>query len=216
MMVRRLPHFICWPEKTWRCFPIAKNKHEINEQIREARVRLIGTDGEQLGIVSSHDALNKAYDEGMDLVKISPNADPPVCKIMDYGKYRFEQSKREKEAKRNQHIVELHEIRLSPNIDVHDINFKMKAARRFLEEGSKLKISIRFRGRQMAHTKLGEQQILKFAEGLADLAVIDKMPKLEGRSMSMHLSAKPAPKPEPKSKSKDNAPEAAEPTTTKE
>ncbi len=156
-----------------------------------------------------------AYDAGMDLVKIAPNAEPPVCRIMDYGKYRFEQAKREKEAKKNQHVVELHEIRLSPNIDIHDINFKMKAAQRFLQEGHKLKISIRFRGRQMAHTKLGEEQILKFVEGLADYAVVEKAPKLEGRNMAMFLSAKPAPKPEKKTKA-PNPDEQSENDTTKE
>jgi len=179
---------------------IAKNEQQLNDAIRDAKVRLIGSDGEQLGIFSSAEALEKAYDEGLDLVKISPNADPPVCKIMDYGKHRFEQSKREKEAKRNQNIVEMHEIRLSPNIDIHDIEFKMKHARRFLEKGGKLKLSIRFRGRQMAHPDRGRAQILKFAEGLSDLAIVDKAPKLEGRNMSMFISAKPLPKPEKKTK----------------
>ncbi|MCL2547139.1 MAG: translation initiation factor IF-3 [Oscillospiraceae bacterium] len=185
-----------------RSFHIAKNEQQINNAIRDAKVRLIGSDGEQLGIFSGADALEKAYDEGLDLVKISPNADPPVCKIMDYGKHRFEQSKREKEMKRNQHIVETHEIRLSPNIDAHDVEFKMKAARKFLEKGDKLKITIRFRGRQMAHTELGRDQLLKFTEALSDLGVVDKQPKLDGRHMTMFMSAKLAPKPETKKKTK--------------
>jgi translation initiation factor IF-3 len=190
-----------------RCFPISKKEHEINEDIRDAKVRLIDADGAQLGIVNGRDALEKAFDAGFDLVKIAPTASPPVCRIMDYGKFRFEQAKRDKESKKHQRIVEVKGIELSPNIDVHDVNFKMRAAQRFLREGNKLKVFIRFRGRQMAHPKLGEEQMLRFAEGLTDEAVIDKPPKLDGRLMTMFMS------PKPETKVKEPKPES---TSTKE
>ena len=193
-----------------RCFPIAKKEHEINGDIRDAKVRLIDADGNQLGIVNGRDAQEKALDAGLDLVKIAPTASPPVCRIMDYGRYRFEQSKRNKEAKRHQHIVEVKGVELSPNIDIHDVNVKMRAAQRFLKEGNKLKVFIRFRGRQMAHPKLGEEQMHKFAELLTDMAVVDKSPKLDGRIMTMFMS----PKPEPKVKEQKPKPELT--TTTKE
>ncbi|MDR1735446.1 MAG: translation initiation factor IF-3 [Oscillospiraceae bacterium] len=165
-------------------------EHQINEEIRDKEVRLIGDDGEQLGVMPSKDALKIARDKDLDLVKIAPKAIPPVCRIMDYGKFRFEQSKRDKEARKNQKIVEIKEIRLSPGIDVHDFNFKMKNAKRFLEDGDKVKVSIRFRGREMAHTSIGEAQLKKFAEGLSDLSSVEKSPKLDGRNMSMFLSPK--------------------------
>lgn len=142
-------------------------------------------------------ALEIAAQHDLDLVKIAPKAEPPVCRVMDYGKFRFEQAKKEKESRRNQRVVETKEIRLSPNIDVHDIEFKSKSARKFLADGNKLKISVRFRGRAIAHSSLGEQQLLKFAEGLSDIANVEKPPKLEGRSMAMFLAPKPQ-KPEPK------------------
>ncbi len=179
----------------WRegCIFIANNKDkgpQINEDIRDKEVRLISATGEQLGIMSSKDALAKAEEANLDLVKISPNADPPVCKLMDYGKYKFEQTKREKEAKKNQRVVEIKEVRMSPSIDVNDFNTKLRSAQKFLAEGNRVKVSIRFRGREMAHTEIGQDLLLKFAEQCAEVAVMDKEPKLEGRFMSIFLSAK--------------------------
>ena len=142
--------------------------------------------------MSSQEALNMADEQGLDLVKISPNAVPPVCKLMDYGKYRFEQTKREKEARKNQHVVEIKEIRMSPSIDVNDFNVKMRNAVKFLGEGNRVKVTVRFRGREMAHTDIGRDLLLKFAEGCAEVAVMDKDPKLDGRHMSIFLSAKVA------------------------
>ena len=166
--------------------------HQINEEIRDLEIRLIDSDGSQMGIVSVKDALATAYAKDMDLVKIAPTAKPPVCRIMDYGKFRFEQSKKEKEARKNQHVVEVKEIRLSAGIDVHDFNFKLRNALRFLQDGNKIKVSIRFRGREFAHTSLGEQQLLKFAESCAETANVERSPKLEGRSMIMYLTPKPS------------------------
>ena len=160
----------------------------INEQIRDKEVRLIGSDGEQLGIMSAKEAYFKAKDSGLDLVKISPNANPPVCKIIDYGKYRYEMSRKAKEAKKKQRIVETKEIRLSPNIDVNDLNTKANQARKFLTKGDKLKVSLRFRGREMAHKDVGRQMMDQFVEKLEDIAVVDKPPKMEGRSMVMFIS----------------------------
>mgnify|MGYP001033494248 CR=1 FL=1 len=162
----------------------------INEQIRDKEIRLIGESGEQLGIMSSREALKLAEEAGLDLVKIAPTAKPPVCKILDYGKYRFEMQKKEKEAKKNQKVVELKEIRLSLNIDTNDFNTKVNQAAKFLQQGHKLKVSIRFRGREMAHTNIGEQLLRDFAAKCADIANLDKQPKLEGRNMSMFLSPK--------------------------
>ena len=159
--------------------------HQLNEDIRDKEVRLIGSGGEQLGIMSSEDALRIADEKGMDLVKISPQAKPPVCKLMDYGKFRFEQGKREKEARKNQHVVEIKEIRMSPGIDV-----KLKNAQKFLSEGNRVKVSVRFRGREMAHTDIGRKLLDKFAEQCAGIANVDKGAKLEGRNMSMFLSPK--------------------------
>ena len=175
----------------WRCFKIASVNHEINEEIIDKELRVIGDDGEQLGIMSAEEALKIAEEKELDLVKISPMAKPPVCKIMDYGKYRFEQAKREKEAKKNQKVVELKEIRLSLNIDTNDFNTKVNQAAKFLQQGHKLKVSIRFRGREMAHTSLGLDVHKRFAEALEGKAVIDKQPKLEGRSMMMFMSPVP-------------------------
>ena len=163
--------------------------HQLNEDIRDKEVRLIGS-GEQLGIMSSEDALRIADEKGMDLVKISPQAKPPVCKLMDYGKFRFEQGKREKEARKNQHVVEIKEIRMSPGIDVGDFNVKLKNAQKFLSEGNRVKVSVRFRGREMAHTDIGRKLLDKFAEQCAGIANVDKGAKLEGRNMSMFLSPK--------------------------
>lgn len=175
----------------WRCFTIGKLEHQINEEIRDKELRVIGADGSQLGIMTSSDALALAEEKDLDLVKIAPNAVPPVCKIMDYGKFRFEQLKKEKEAKKNQKVVELKEIRLSLNIDTNDFNTKVNQAAKFLQQGHKLKVSIRFRGREMAHTSLGLDVHKRFAEALVGKAVIDKQPKLEGRSMMMFMSPVP-------------------------
>ena len=153
-------------------------------------MRLIGSGGEQLGIMAAADALRIADEKGLDLVKISPQAKPPVCKLMDYGKYRFEQAKREKESRRNQHVVEIKEIRMSPGIDVGDFNVKLKNALKFLTEGDRVKVSVRFRGREMAHTDIGRKLLDKFAEQCAEVANVDKGAKLEGRNMSMFLSPK--------------------------
>ncbi len=174
-----------------RCFTIANMTHQINEEITDAEVRLIGEDGAQLGIMPASEALKVAESKEMDLVKISPNATPPVCRIMDYGKYRFEQTKREKEARRNQHVIEIKEIRMSPGIADNDFNVKLKNGMKFLKDGDRLKVSVRFRGREMAHTSIGEDLLNRYAAGCAELANLDKAPKLEGRNMSIFLSPKP-------------------------
>ena len=153
---------------------------------------MIGSDGAQLGIMSSADALNLAFEKDLDLVKISPSATPPVCKIMDYGKFRFEQAKREKEAKKNQHVVEIKEVRMSPNIDVADFNVKLKNAQKFLADGNRVKVTVRFRGREMAHTSICEELLKKFGESCAEVANVEKNPKLDGRHMSMFLSPRNA------------------------
>ena len=172
---------------------IAKEELQINEEIRDKEVRLIDENGNQQGVVHSDVALRMAEEAGLDLVKIAPQATPPVCKIMDYGKYKFEQGKREKEAKKNQKVVEIKEIRLSLNIDTNDFNTKVNQAAKFIKAGHKLKVSIRFRGREMAHTALGLEVHKRFAEALPE-AVVDKQPKLEGRSMLMFMSPRPAQK----------------------
>jgi translation initiation factor IF-3 len=162
----------------------------INEQIRDKEVRVISSDGEQLGIMSAKEAQKLADDEGLDLVKISPKANPPVCKIVDYGKYRYEQARREKEAKKKQHVVEVKEIRMSPNIDANDMNTKVNAAKKFISKGDKVKVTLRFRGREMAHMQSSKHILDDFAEALADVAVVEKAPKIEGRSMSLVLTEK--------------------------
>ncbi|MCI5739077.1 MAG: translation initiation factor IF-3 [Ruminococcus sp.] len=167
---------------------ISTKEMQINEQIRDREVRVISADGEQLGIMSAKEALKKAEEKNLDLVKIAPNAKPPVCKIMDYGKYRFEQAKREKEARKNQKIVEIKEIRLSLNIDTHDFETKAKHAEKFLKAGNKVKVSIRFRGREMAHPELGKVSMEKFAEACKEFSTVEKPAKLEGRQMLMFLA----------------------------
>ena len=173
---------------SWRCFPIANQDHLINEEITAAEVRLISDTGEQLGIMPSAEAQRIAEEKEMDLVMIAAGSKPPVCKIMDYGKYRFEQSKREKEAKKNQRVIEIKEIRMSPSIGENDFNTKLRAGQKFLADGDRLKVTIRFRGREMAHTDLGATLLKDYAEKCADIATMDKNPKLEGRNMSMFLS----------------------------
>ena len=162
----------------------------INEEIQEKEIRLIGSDGEQMGLMSSAEAQKIADEQDLDLVMISPNAKPPVCKIMDYGKYRFEQNKKVKEAKKNQHVMDVKEIRMSPGIGENDFNTKLKNGQKFLADGDRVKVSVRFRGREMAHTNIGEKLLRDFAEKCADVANLDKEPKLEGRSMSIFLSPK--------------------------
>ena len=169
---------------------IAKQVHELNEDIRDREVRLIGSDGEQLGIMSSAEALRIADEQNLDLVKISPQAKPPVCKLMNYGKFRFEQSKREKEARKNQHVVEIKEIRMSPGIDVGDFNTKLRNAQKFIADGNRVKVSVRFRGREMAHTDLGRDLLNRFAQQCAETANLEKSARLEGRMMSIFLAPK--------------------------
>jgi len=172
----------------WRCSAISESL--VNGQVRFREVRLIGTDGEQLGIMSSQDALKIAEEAELDLVCISPMAKPPVCKIIDYGKYRYEMIRRDKEAKKKQKIVELKEVRLSPNIDTNDLATKTNAARKFLEKGNKVKVTLRFRGREMSHMSQSRYILDDFAKSLADIAVIDKPSKVEGRTLVMFMSAK--------------------------
>lgn len=162
----------------------------INEQIRDREVRLVDENGEQVGIVSGQEAYRKAQEAGLDLVKIAPRAKPPVCRIIDYGKYKYEQSRKEKEARKKQKTVELKEVRLSPNIDTNDLNTKVGSARKFLAKGDKVKVTLRFRGREMAHMSNGRAILDEFAAKLSDLCVIEKEPKVEGRSMTMVLAEK--------------------------
>ena len=174
----------------WRCFTIAKLEHQLNEEIRDKELRVIGAEGGQLGIMSAEEANRIAEEQGLDLVKISPNAVPPVCKIMDYSKFCFDQKKREKEAKKNQRVVEVKEIRMSPSIDTNDLNTKVKSALKFLGDGNRVKVSVRFRGREMAHTDIGEKLLLDFAEACSEAATMEKNPKLEGRFMAIFLATK--------------------------
>ena len=169
---------------------IAIQNHLLNDDIREPEARLISETGEQLGIMSSEQALQVAEEREMDLVLISPQAKPPVCRIMDYGKYRFEQTKKEKEARKNQRIIEIKEIRMSPGIGDNDFNTKLKNGQKFLADGDRLKVTVRFRGREMAHTHIGEELLKNFAAQCSEIATMDKNPKLEGRNMSIFLSPK--------------------------
>ncbi|MBR4027674.1 MAG: translation initiation factor IF-3 [Lachnospiraceae bacterium] len=162
----------------------------INEQIRDKEVRLIGANGEQLGIVSGREAQGIAEEAGLDLVKIAPTAKPPVCKVIDYGKYRYEQARKEKDAKKKQKTVEVKEIRLSPNIEANDLNTKVNSAKKFITKGNKVKVTLRFRGREMAHMNTSKHILDDFAEALADVAVVEKAPKVEGRSIGMVLAEK--------------------------
>jgi translation initiation factor IF-3 len=171
-------------------FYISNVNYQINDDITDPEVRLIDEDGTQLGIMPSSEAMKIAIEKEVDLVKIAATSKPPVCKIMDYDKYRYEQAKREKEMRRHQHVVEIKEIRMSPSIGVNDFNVKLKNGIKFLKEGDRLKITVRFRGREMAHTDIGEKLLVKFAEECADFGNVDKNPKLDGRHMSMFLTPK--------------------------
>ena len=162
----------------------------INEQIRDREIRLIGEDGEQLGIMSAREAMKIAQEAELDLVKIAPAAKSPVCKIIDYGKYKYEQARKEKEAKKKQKTVEVKEVRLSPNIDTNDLNTKINNAKKFISKGNKVKVTLRFRGREMAHVQQSKHILDDFAETLADVAVVEKPAKMEGRAMSMVLAEK--------------------------
>ena len=167
-----------------------KQELPINRQIRAKEVQLIGENGEKLGIISFNEALEKAEEKKLDLVLVAPNSTPVVCKIMNYGKYKFEQSKKEKEAKKKQKALEVKEIRITPNIEEHDFGFKSKNARKFLQEGNKVKITVRFRGREVNNSKAGEVVLNKFIENLEDISIVEKKPKLEGRNMFTILAKK--------------------------
>ncbi|NLZ52976.1 MAG: translation initiation factor IF-3 [Thermoanaerobacteraceae bacterium] len=170
---------------------ISKDKDtQVNHEIKAREVRVIGPDGKQLGIMPLKDALRQAQEAQLDLVRVASNAKPPVCKIMDFGKYKYEQSKREKEARKNQKVINIKEIRMNPTIDEHDFQVRLKNALKFLKDGDKVKVSIKFRGRQMTHTKLGEEVLNKMAEHIKELGVVEKPPKMEGRNMVMILSPK--------------------------
>ena len=173
----------------WRCF-IIKQELPINEQIRASKVQVIDDLGEKRGEMSLNDALDLAYEKKLDLVLVAPNAQPPVCKIMNYGKYKFEQAKREKEAKKKQKTFEVKEIRITPNIEQHDFDFKVKNARKFLEDGNKVKITVRFRGRELNYVKLGEDNLNKFIEALSDVSTPEKKAILEGKNMFIILAKK--------------------------
>ena len=186
-------HFLCSIEneiiKNRRCFTI-KQELPINRQIRFSFVNVISETGEKLGKLSLDDAIDVAEEKNLDLVLVSPNPEMPVAKIMNYGKYKFEQAKREKEAKKKQKVIETKEIRITPNIEEHDFGFKAKNARKFLENGNKLKITVRFRGREINNSKMGEQVLNKFIEELSDISVVEKKPKLEGKNMFIMLAKK--------------------------
>ncbi len=176
----------------WRCLGIAKQELMINEEIKDKEVRLIGPEGEQLGVVSGKDALAMADKHNLDLVKIAPQAKPPVCKIMDYGKYKFEIAKREKEQRKNQKVIDVKEVRLSPNIDEHDFQTKVNQGIKFLKSGDKVKVSVRFRGREIAHSASGKELLLRVKDAMAEVGVVEKDIKLEGRNMAMFVSPKKA------------------------
>ncbi|KRQ87339.1 Translation initiation factor IF-3 [Caloramator mitchellensis] len=169
---------------------VINKQHLINEEIREKEVRLIDSDGSQLGIVATKEALKLAEQKQLDLVLIAPQAKPPVCKIMDYGKFAYEQQKKEKEAKKKQKVINIKEMRITPNIDEHDLNVKAKNTEKFLKDGDKVKVTVKFRGREAEHSHLGEEVLRRFFEKVSEVGVIEKEPKLEGKSMIMILSPK--------------------------
>ena len=176
--------------RLWRCLPISKKEIQINEEIRDKELRIIGSDGQQLGIMSAKEALDLAEQKNLDLVKIAPQAKPPVCKIMDYGKHKFELAKREKENRKNQKVVAVKEVRLSSNIDEHDFNTKVKAGIKFLQNGDKVKVSVRFRGREITHSSLGRDMLMKFKDAIEEYGSVDKGIKMEGRNMAMFITPK--------------------------
>jgi len=188
------PLFILFVYKIFKISPevffINKNELMINEQIRDKEVRLIDADGSMLGVMTSKDAQKLANTKNLDLVKIAPQAVPPVCRIMDYGKYMFELAKKEKEARKNQKVISIKEVRLSASIEDHDFDFKVKNALRFLKDGDKVKVSVKFRGREMNYTSLGQQVLEKFAQAVEEIGIVERKPKLEGRSMIMILNPK--------------------------
>ena len=209
----------------WRCLAISKQELQINEEIRDREVLVIDADGEKKGVMSARDAQKLAYDQNLDLVKIAPQATPPVCRVMDYGKYCFEQQKREKEARKNQRTVEIKEIRMFSAIDTHDFETKVAQGKKFLQGGDKVKVSVRFRKRAIAHPHLGEELLERYRDEIGDVAVVDKPPKMEGRAIVMFMSpkqnkpekgdkpqkkAKPQPKPQTESAAEAPAEQAAE------
>lgn len=175
---------------TWRCLTISKQELQINEEIRDKEILLIDTDGTKVGIISAKEAQRLAYEKDLDLVKIAPTAKPPVCRILDYNKFKFEQAKKEKEARKNQKTVEIKEIRMFSAIDTHDFNTKVNQAQKFLKNGDKIKISVRFRKRAIAHPQLGEELLDKFKEACSEFGAVDKPAKMEGRSIVMFMSPK--------------------------
>ncbi len=174
----------------WRCCVISNREHQINEEIRDKELRVIDVDGNQLGILSADEALKIAFEKDLDLVKIAPQATPPVCRIMDYGKFCFEQTKRAKEAKKNQKVIEIKEVRMSSTIDTHDFNVKVNQADKFLNGGDKIKVSVRFKKRTLAHPQFGEELLAKFKDAISEAGVVDKPSKMEGRSLVMFVSPK--------------------------
>lgn len=174
----------------WRCCVISNREHQINEEIRDKELRVIDVDGNQLGILSADEALKIAFEKDLDLVKIAPQATPPVCRIMDYGKFCFEQTKRAKEAKKNQKVIEIKEVRMSSTIDTHDFNVKVNHAVKFLNGGDKIKVSVRFKKRTLAHPQFGEELLAKFKDAISEAGVVDKPSKMEGRSLVMFVSPK--------------------------
>ena len=174
----------------WRCCVISNREHQINEEIRDKELRVIDVDGNQLGILSADEALKIAFEKDLDLVKIAPQATPPVCRIMDYGKFCFEQTKRAKEAKKNQKVIEIKEVRMSSTIDTHDFNVKVNQAVKFLNGGDKIKVSVRFKKRTLAHPQFGEELLAKFKDAISEAGVVDKPSKMEGRSLVMFVSPK--------------------------
>ena len=182
----RVPLIFCAEQSIWRCIRI--NDLMINEEIRDREVRFVGQDGAQLGIMPTRQALELAEEKQLDLVKIAPTARPPVCKLMDYGKYRFEQSKKEREIRKNQKVIEIKEVRLSATIEDHDVDVKYKAAVKFLQSGNKVKVTIRFRGRQITHSEIGREVMDDFAEKIKEFGIIERRPLIEGRNMTMIIA----------------------------
>jgi len=178
------------PEKLMEVSVILKNQLMVNEEIRDKEVRLIDVDGTMLGIMSAKEAQKIANSRNLDLVKIAPNADPPVCRIMDYGKYMFELAKKEKEARKNQKVINVKEVRMNPTIEENDFNFKARNAMRFLQDGDKVKVIVRFRGREINYTSIGQEMLERFAEAVKDVGVVEKKPRLEGKNMVMILNPK--------------------------